>query len=560
MDACGWQCPTSRASWGRRVGSMLVSAAVLLASSVVAASALGATCESLADLRLPETVITLAKSVAAGAFTPPTGPPPTPVIVPYSTLPAFCRVAGVIKPTSDSNIQFEVWMPSSGWNGKLQSSGNGGFAGIIPYPSLGLPLTRGYAVATTDTGHSGNEAPTNPIMDGSWARGHPEKVIDFGYRAIHETAVRAKAILHAFYGESPRHSYFSTCSNGGRQALMEAQRYPEDYDGILAGAPANFWTHHFSGFVWNALALSDPAASYIPASKLKAIEVAALSACDGRDGVVDGVIDDPVKCRFDPATLLCKGPESDSCLTGLEVAALTKIYSGPRNSKGEQIFPGYLPGGETTPGGWGSWITGPRPDTSMQFRLGTQFFRNIVFENPSWDFKTFNLDKDVKAADDKTGPILNATDPNLRAFMKRGGKLILYHGWSDASIAPQNTINYYQSVVARMGQRNSGKFVRLFMVPGLEHCTGGQGTYSFGQWGTVAKADPEHDISLALERWVEEGIAPDVIVAAKPVADFDTTKGTLRTRPLCAYPLVARWKGTGSTDDAANFVCVNEHK
>jgi len=529
--------------WG---GKMLVLAATLQVSSLAWAKAPGASCETLKDLRLPQTTITQAILVVAGGFTPPAGPPVSPMIVPYSALPAFCRVTGSIRPSTDSNIQFEVWMPSAEWNGKLQGIGNGGFAGAIPYPSLAVALARGYAGAATDTGHG--------TIDASWALGHPEKVIDFGYRAIHETAVKAKEIIRALYGKGPRRAYFSSCSNGGRQALMEAQRFPEDYDGIIAGAPANNWTHHFSGFAWNAQALNKPG-SYLPVSKLKIIEAAALAACDGRDGVADGVIDDPVKCTFDPSTLLCKGPESDGCLTAPQVAALKKIQTGPRNSKGEQIFPGYPPGGETGPGGWGFWILGARPDQSAQFWFGRQFFANMVLENASWDIKTFKLDEDAAAADQKAAKILNSTDPNLKAFKDRGGKLILYHGWSDAAIAPQNTIDYYESVVARMGQRNARKFVRLFMVPGLQHCTDGPGTYSFGQWGTVAKADPEHDISLALERWVEKGTAPEVIIAVKPVADFDPSKGAVRTRPLCPYPLVARWRGSGSTDDAANFVC-----
>lgn len=534
-------------AWRELVGNIRVSAAALLVCvGLGVAPAPAATCEDLASLKLPDTTITLAQSVAAGAFTPPPDPFGFPIF-PFKNVPAFCRVTGVIKPTSDSNIQFEVWMPSSGWNGKLQGIGNGGFAGTIPYNSLALPLARGYAVATTDTGHVGGDA--------SWALGHPEKVVDFGYRAIHETAIKAKAILRAFYGDGPQRSYFSSCSNGGRQALMEAQRYPADYDGIIAGAPANFWTHLLSAAAWNVQALSDPA-SYIPASKLKVIEAAALAACDARDGVVDGVIDEPTKCGFDPSALLCKGPESDSCLTEPQVAALKKIYAGPRNSQGEQVFPGYPPGSETGPGGWTLWITGAKPGGSLLSFFATQYFRNMVHESASWNPKTFNVDKDVKAADEKTARILNATDPHLTAFKSRGGKLILYHGWSDAAIPAENTINYYRSVAARMGQRNADRFVRLFVVPGMQHCADGPGTNSFGQVGASIQADPEHDISLALERWVEKGIAPDTIIAAKRVADSDPTKGVLRTRPLCAYPQVARWKGTGSTDDAANFVCV----
>jgi feruloyl esterase len=518
--------------------SMKFVCCVALGSSL---PALAATCEELSSLKLADTTISIAQGVAAGQFAPPSG-----TAAPFKNLPAFCRVAGTMKPSSDSNIQFEVWLPASGWNGKLAGIGNGGFAGQVPYSSLVLPLTRGYVVATTDTGHTGGDA--------SWALGHPEKVTDFGYRAIHETAVQAKTIVKAFYGDAPRRSYFSSCSNGGRQALMEAQRYPADYDGIIAGAPANFWTHHVSGFVFNLQALSDPA-SHIPPSKLKTIEAAALAACDARDGVADGVIDDPSKCGFDPAVLLCKGEDSDGCLTQPQVAALKKIYEGPRTAKGEQVFPGYEPGAETGGGGWNLWITATK---SAQYMFGTQFFGNMVFENASWDYKTFNLDRDVKVADDKTARILNSTDPDLKAFQKRGGKLILYHGWSDAAIAPQNTINYYESVVKKMGQGEADQFVRLFMVPGMQHCYGGPGPSSFGQAGIGYQppVDAKHDVSVAIEDWVERGTAPETIIATKPVSDSDASKGALRTRPLCAYPLVARWKGSGSTDDAANFNCV----
>lgn len=498
--------------------------------------ATAATCESLAPTRLPNTTITLAQTVAAGEFKPPVVSHGAPGSVPFANLPAFCRVAGTIKPTADSNIQFEVWMPASGWNGKFQGIGNGGFAGSISYPGLANSLARGYAAASTDTGHTGGDA--------AWALGHREKIIDFGYRAIHEMTEKAKGIVAAFYGSGPRRSYFSSCSNGGRQALMEAQRYPADYDGIISGAPANYWTHLAIGFVWNAQAMQDPA-SYIPAGKMRAIEAAALAACDARDGVKDSVIDEPPKCRFDPQALLCQGPESDSCLTQPQLTALKKIYSGPRDSKGQLLFPGYPPGAETGGGGWAGWITGLAPGKGLQMFFSTQFFQNMVFDNPGWDYKTFHFDKDVRTTDEKMGPVLNATDPNLGPFQARGGKLILYHGWNDAAIAAGNTINYYNDVVAKLGDRKASGFVRLYMVPGMQHCTGGPGPNNFGQWGAGVVADPQHDMSLALERWVEEHVAPGSIIAT----------GGSRTRPLCPYPQTAQWKGTGSTDDAANFVC-----
>lgn len=507
--------------------------------------AAAATCEGLADLKLPNTTITAAQSVPAGGFTL------AGTTAMYKELPAFCRVTGVIKPTSDSEIKFEVWMPSAGWNGKFQGIGNGGFAGSLSYPGLAGALARGYASATTDTGHGGGDA--------SWALGHPEKIVDYGHRAIHEMTEKAKAIVSAFYGDGPKRSYFSSCSNGGRQALMEAQRYPNDYDGIIAGAPANYFTHILTGFAWNMkLTLADPA-SYIPASKLKAIEAAGLAACDKQDGVTDSVLDDPTRCRFDPSVLLCKGAESDDCLTEKQVAALKSIYAGPRNAKGEQIIPGFVPGGETGPGGWTGWITGASPTKAAQFFFSTQAFMNMVYSNPAWDFKTFDLERDGKLADEKLASAINATDPNLKAFKARGGKLILYHGWSDAALPPVNTINYFQSVVAKMGRRETDKFVRLYMAPGVQHCGGGPGPNTFGAMVARDQSDPQHDMTLALERWVEAGVAPDQIIATKRQSQ-DAKSPVVRTRPLCPYPQVARYKGSGSTDDAANFTCVTEKK
>ncbi len=503
--------------------------------------AFGATCASLAQLSLPATTITSAQAVPAGSFTPPKSQP-------IANLPAFCRVTGFIQPSSDSHVEFEVWLPASGWNGKLQGVGNGGFAGSIDYDGAGLSgaVSRGYAAAATDTGHQGSG------IDASWALGHPEKIIDFGYRAIHETVVKAKAIVAAFYGNGPTRAYFSSCSNGGRQALMEAQRYPEDYDGIIAGAPANYWTHLMAGFLWNSVATVGDAKTYIPSRKMAALQAATLAACDALDGLKDGVIDDPTHCQFDPATLLCKGEETDACLTARQIASLRKIYSGPATPKGENLFPGYVVGGEAGQGGWAAWITGGAPKGSLHFMFGTQCFSNMVADNAAWDYTTFDVDASTRAADKKIGPILNSIDPDLSRFRARGGKLIMYHGWSDAAIAPVNAINYYRSAVAKAGTKEAAAFLRLFMVPGMQHCGGGPGPDVFGQFG-APQGDADHDVAKALERWVEAGVAPDRIIATK----FNEAKPpvAVRTRPLCHYPEVARWKQTGSTNDAANFTC-----
>jgi feruloyl esterase len=523
---------------------------VLLISGVFsqATAAAQRSCESLAQLALPDTRITLAQSVPAGAFSPPPVPNPMPgMTASYKDVPAFCRVVAEVSPTADSAIKLEVWMPASGWNGKYQGHGNGGFAGMIGYPALGAAIKRGYAAAGTDTGHAGGDA--------AWALGHPEKVIDFGYRGIHEMTLKARAIIEAFYADHPQHSYFASCSDGGREALMEAQRFPQDYDGILAGAPANFWTHLLVGTMWVDQATTLDLASYIPAGKLPAIAAAVLAACDAQDGVKDGILNDPRQCHFDPATLLCKAADSNSCLTAPQVTALKKIYAGPHDSAGHQLFPGYLPGAEEGPGGWTLWITGSAPGRSLLFFFGTQYFTNMVYEQTGWDYKTFNLEQAAILADTKTARALNATDPNLEPFRARGGKLIMYHGWGDAAIPALNSIDYYNSVVATMGQRNTDSFLRLFMAPGMQHCGGGPGPNSFGQGANSPPYDPEHNIYIALEQWVEKGVAPSTITATKYVDDSNPAQGVKMTRPLCSYPQVAKYKGTGDTNDAANFAC-----
>jgi len=437
-------------------------------------------------------------------------------------------------------------MPSTGWNSKFQGVGNGGFAGSITYAGLADAVRNGYAAASTDTGHQGGGT------DAAWALGHPEKVVDFGHRAIHEMTVTGKAITEAFYGAKPRRSYFSSCSNGGRQALMEAQRYPQDYDGIIAGAPANNWTHLLGLAVSNMQATAGSATAYIPAAKLPAIQAAALAACDKSDDVEDGVVENPTACRFDPGTLLCSGAEDNKCLTAAQVKALRKLYDGMRDAKGRLLYPGYSPSGEADQAGWGPWITGAAPEKSLMFAFGTGFYKNIVFNDPAWDYKKFT-DADFKTAEAKTASIMNSTDPNLRRFKARGGKLILYHGWCDAAIPAQAVIDYYRSVQKKMGSKGTAEFVRLFMVPGMQHCGGGAGPNTFGQFG-VAQGDARSNIAAALEKWVETGAAPEEIVATKK------TSSAVRTRPLCAYPRVAKYKGTGSTDEAGNFDCVEPGK
>jgi Tannase and feruloyl esterase len=516
---------------------------------LAAVPAVAASCESLSNLKLPDTEITSAQTVAPGAFTPPNaGDGPEPAI--FKKLPAFCRVMAEIKPAKDSDIKIEVWMPVSGFNGNFRGQGNGGFAGSITYLGMAAAVSRGYATAGTDTGHS-----ASPI-DASWARGHPEKIIDFGYRAIHEMTLKAKAVIQAFYGQSPQHSFFAACSNGGRQGLMEAQRFPADYDGIIAGAPANYWTRVFATFIWDIQALQSDPESYIPAKKVPGIDAAVLAACDASDGTKDGIVSQPQSCRFDPAAIACKDAGSDSCLTAKQITALKKIYSGPRDARGKQVFPGFMPGGENGGGGWPLWIIGQAPGKDLQTAFANGFFSNMITTGEPLDLKTASIENALKLADVQQARTFNADDPDLKAFAKRGGKLIVYHGWSDAALPPLATIQYLESVQKAMGQKAADASVRLYMVPGMQHCAGGPGPDSFGQFGgSPASADPEHDIQLAVEQWVEKGIAPDRIIATKYANEPGAPPRVQMTRPLCPYPKMAKYKGTGDTNDAANFVC-----
>jgi feruloyl esterase len=533
------------------VNKLAVVALMAVSGAIVpGARGAGQSCDQLAQLSLPNTRITSAQTVAAGAFAPPANTAPWLAGDPsfYKRLPAFCRVIAEDKPSPDSDIKIEVWLPTTGWNGKFRGQGNGGFAGEIDYRTLGLAVAQGYASAATDTGHAAEGT------NATWALGHPEKIIDFAYRAIHEMTVIGKATTKAFYGDAAQHSYFANCSNGGRQALMEAQRYPEDYDGILAGAPANYWTHLLLSALYDAQTTTLDPASYIPTSKIPTIAKAVNEACDAMDGVTDGVLNDPRQCHFDPAALLCKAADSDSCLTQPQVTALKKLYEGAHDSKGKVLFPGFLPGGEDGQGGWPLWITGQAPGKSLLFAFGGGFFSDMVYDKADWDYKKANLDEAVAAADQKFASVLNATDTNLKPFESHGGKLIIYHGWNDAAISALNSINYYESVENEMGKQEAVSFMRLFMVPGMQHCGGGPGPDNFGQMGLSTSNDPQHNIYMALEQWVEKGAAPSTVIATKQAGQGGAAAVKM-TRPLCAYPQVAKYKGSGDTNDAANFVC-----
>jgi feruloyl esterase len=482
-----------------------------------ALAAAATSCESLASVN---PTITMAARVEAGAFPAPPGRGPNAGAA-YKALPAFCRVAATLKPSSDSAIRIEVWMPVSGWNGKLQAVGNGAWAGTISYPAMATALAAGYAAASTDTGHEGNTA--------DFIMGHPEKVIDFAYRAVHEMTVTSKALVAAYYGTGAKQSYWNGCSTGGRQAMAEAQRFPNDYDGIVAGAPANYVTHLQGSQVWTSAIAHKDEAGYIPPEKYAAIHKAVLEQCDAIDGVKDGVIEDPRRCKFDPKTIECKGADGPACLTAAQAEVARKIYAGPASASGKSLFPGLEPGSEM---GWAS-LAGPK---TMDLALDT--YRYLVYGDQKWDYLKFDSEKDMAQADRTIGGLMNSIDPNLQPLFAHGGKLLQYHGWADPGIAPGNSVNYYQSVLEKMGGKAKvDASYRLFMVPGMGHCGGGDGTSTF-------------DMVSALDQWVTAGKAPDRIEAARVVSG-----ATVRTRPLCPYPQVATYKGSGSTDDAANFSC-----
>jgi Tannase and feruloyl esterase len=544
-----------------------VFSACALGFPLVGGAALAASpnCASLKTLTLPYSTITVAEKVTSGIFTPPGS------TTPITGLPPFCRVAGDATPTTESHIGFEVWIPLSNWNGKYEQVGNGGYAGSIPYSSIASGLQLGYAAAGTNDGHTANG------LDASWALGHPQLIVDFGYRALKATTDNAKAIITAFTSTQPSRSYFNGCSDGGREALMEAERYPDDFDGILAGSPANFWTHLFVGFVWDQQALEDRAASYIPSSSLPVLSNAALKQCVGKDGGVstDSFLNDPRQCNFNPAEVACKNGQGSGCFTPAQVTAAQKIYQGPVNPiNGMQIYPGYSPteGTESNPADWPTWITGTSPGTGLQEIFGDQFFTNMVFDNPNFNYRSLNLTTDVATADRKMAPIVNSTNPDLNRFRAHGGKLIQYVGWSDDAISPYNDINYFNSVVLTMSGVNSAilrvsaggappnalanvqSFYRLFMAPGMAHCGGGPGANYFGQRGAVGPLDAAHDLFTALDQWVETGTAPNEVIATKYTND-DPTQPILFQRPLCVYPKISQYNG-GNPNSASSFSCV----
>jgi feruloyl esterase len=497
---------------------LVLSLLLLLAAGFAPGANGGTACEDLTSLAIDNGSVTSSVLVPVGVANAGRGRGAV-----SETLPAYCRVAVTSKPVSDSEIHVEIWLPSKQlWNRKFEGTGNGGYSSAIEYPTMQNALLKGYAVAGCDTGHSGEDL--------KFAVGHPDKIDDWGWRAIHVMTEVSALVIHAYYSKFAEHSYFVGCSTGGHQALMEAQRFPQDYDGIVAGDPGNDRVHLNEGFLWSWLALNKDPESSLPASKLPVINRAVVAACDALDGIKDGIISDPRQCKFDPQALLCKGAETSECLTAKQVKGVRAIYAGAHNPRtGERIFSGWVRGSEL---GWGAYFVGP-PEPAR-----SDFWRYWVFGDPNWDPRSFDFDKDSAWAESKMAAIV-ADSPDLNAFRRHKGKLFMYEGWADPIQPPDGVIGYYENVEHTMGgEPGTQGFARLFMVPGMGHCGGGVGPNQF-------------NALAALDTWVSHGVAPNKIIASH------STNGTVdRTRPLCPYPQVARWKGAGDTNDAANFVCV----
>jgi len=482
-------------------------------------------CEALDDAKFGEIVAIESVTVPASA-----------------SAPAFCRVTGTLAP----EIAFEVSLPAN-WNGRFYMIGNGGHAGdTLDAPNRiaerNTVLEHGFAFAQTNTGHYASEEP-----GASFVLSNPQKAIDYAYRAVHLTASTAKAITADYYGMPPSYAYWNSCSNGGRQGLIEAQRYPEDFDGIIADAPWVDQTGFTLGAMWNQRALIE---APVTAGKLALVSERVMATCDAVDGLADGLIDDPRACDFEPARdvpICATGTDDDSCLTPSQAEAIGSVYRGVI-SDGKLIFPGFMPGSEAVTtglrqGGSGSgWLdlivpreTGGRP---ADFNLAENTMRYLVFTppQPDWDYRTFDFDDETGLLE-AWGAQANAKNPDLREFRARGGKLLMTYGWADAVLQPLMGVSYYESALEENGPETRD-FFRLFMVPGMAHCRGGIGP-------------DQRDSVTAIIDWVEAGRAPESIIASK-IVDGET----VRTRPLCPYPQVARYTGQGSIDDAANFRCV----
>lgn len=524
----------SRTSKHWILGSAAACALVAFASPAAAKS-----CDDLANLKLENGKVTSAKLVAPGAFEAPAtgfGPPPGVANAAYKDLPEFCRVQATLTPTSDSDIKVEVWLPTKGWNGKFVGIGNGIWGGQLSYSELGNPLSRGYAVATTDTGHTGTG------LTAEWAVGHFEKLVDFGHRAVHVMTVTAKAAVKDYYGKGPDLSLWNSCSTGGRQGLMAAHRYPEDYDAISAMAPANPMTSLMTQSMWaNWVTKREPGAALTPAA-LGLVHGAVVKQCDKRDGLEDGLISRPDACNFDVGTLLCKAGSTEGCLTAPQVNAMRGIYEGVRGKDGQWLLPGWPLGSEMQ---LAALVMGPQP-----FPVAYDYFNLLTYGNqPGWDWTKFEYGAGLADARKYGSGILDVPHDGLNAFFARGGKLLLSHGWNDGLIPAGNTLAFYHNLYGAIPTSSAQNQLRLFMAPGMDHCSGGEGPSVFDTLGTI-------------DSWATTGNAPNRIVATRPVNAGGMPGGPPpaprdpMARPLCPYPLVPQYKGSGDTAEAANFDCV----
>jgi feruloyl esterase len=515
-----------------------------------------AACERLASLTLPNATITLAQIVNAGAFVPPAAPsarggggssafagtlgpvPDVPGrvtantaglglgynggrgIPPFSTLPAFCRVAGTLKPSPTSDIRMEVWMPLTGWNSKFRGTSPNGLGGVINYNAMGVGLTDGFAVASTDTGHQGG--------DTAWML-NADKVTDFAGRAMHETTTAGKAIATSYYGAAPRYSYMIECGGGSAAALHEVQKYPADYNGVVVGGHAAHLTRQIFGQLWLWMSAHPNGVAVLTPAKLTVLHDVVLAKCDLLDGVKDGLLEDPTRCAFDPKEIQCQSGDGSDCLTAPQVEAARKIYAGPTNPRtNEKIWPPLYRGSELD---WSFFTDSPAP-----IGIATSALR-VILGDPSWDYGTVDFDRHVAQADMSDVARVNASNPDVSEFVRRGGKLILSGGWNNALVPAGAVVDYYKRVSSTLGAAETRRAVRLYMVPGMIECNGGPGTDTF-------------DMLAVMRRWIERGQAPAEVVASR----VEHGK-VVRTRPLCPYPQVATYKGSGSTDDAKNFVC-----
>ena len=488
----------------------------LIMTTAAAAQAPVRTCESLASLSLPNTTIESAVVQPAA-----------------NNRPEFCRVTAITThPPAGDRITIWIGLPASGWNGRFQGVGGGGFSGGSAN-GITAAVAQGYAAGSTDTGHSGGSG--SFALDSS---GHLNWLLirDNAYLGIHEMTVTGKALVEAFYGHTPQHAYFNGCSTGGRQGLSEAQRYPADYDGILSGAPAINWTRLHVEQMWGHVVMQQ-LKNFVPQCKFAAAQAAAVAACDAADGVTDGVIENPRACTYDPKQL---AGTSTACgeFTDLDAEVIRRVWQGPRRQDGSFLWYGLQRGADFS----GLTSTGGTPLTGRPNPITMEWWRFFLNQNPQWDWTVLTPSLYEQYWDqsvEEFSAVLSTDNPDLSAFRDRGGKLVLWHGWSDQLIYPEGTIDYYQRVQKQMGGAEStAKFARLFLAPGVGHCAGGPGPQPDGQFDAVV-------------RWVEQAQPPDTLRAVRR----DSSGATVRTRPLCQFPLVAKYKGSGSTDDAANFVC-----